>query len=680
MSTDIERELRELFRDKTGEAPVATPAAAAGAPQEVLRRGRLHQVGTVVGSAVVVFALVFGSVAGLGSLLRGRDTAGGGEYEVFERTATIEAFTVTSPSDWYLVNHWPQSLSTAARSGTSCEDNFESTASGLCVANPLDPIHTPPSGVPMLQLSNIDLGLDHVACRDGLPSDAAVLYVGYIQSGIEPIAPDLNPFPPGPGEPERTQGPCGPGSYVEFTVNRHAMFAWIGIGSGVSDADRGIVATSYEEMSAVPGWELAPPAEATPAYVLAGGTSEDAEPWRLELRPSERNVEVTLMGGVPLGAMPGVSVPTDPIDWCCEEQPADPIFGAIAKDATGVEFRPGNGSSPVPGTILPVPPSVGSFDFDLFFIERPEGHAAVGGDVIALGLEGGPGPQVTDARAATTELGGSFEGQAWTARFTGSFADGTACVFVTVDEPYEPFCAELPSTSFSGEWPYFNGTITPDLYLLTGSVPPAVDEIRFASDDDAIVPTQVRCAMGPAGWTDPDREVCAMALPTSGSGTLRYLDADGNLLFEEGIGWGIAQPRSNEYPWTNEDGVITARGSFQGAEWALEVLHYLDGYRLTVDGRVAFEGPLGLGEARSVGLFSGERAGEDALVLALTTAGPSQTSVSIVTPERTWEGRWIPGSLVTGDQAKLWILEMQGSGTGTYRFNGDALQGEISWP
>ncbi len=69
MTTDFENELRDLFREKAGEAPLATPAMPASAPLQVLRRGRLHQAGTVLGSMVIVIALILGSVAGLTRIL-----------------------------------------------------------------------------------------------------------------------------------------------------------------------------------------------------------------------------------------------------------------------------------------------------------------------------------------------------------------------------------------------------------------------------------------------------------------------------------------------------------------------------------------------------------------------------------------------------------------------------------
>ena len=76
MSTDFENELRDLFREKAGEAPLATPTLPASAPRQVLRRGRLRQAGTVLGSAVVIVALIVGSVAGLTRILGEGKTTG----------------------------------------------------------------------------------------------------------------------------------------------------------------------------------------------------------------------------------------------------------------------------------------------------------------------------------------------------------------------------------------------------------------------------------------------------------------------------------------------------------------------------------------------------------------------------------------------------------------------------
>jgi hypothetical protein len=465
-------------------------------------------------------------------------------------------------------------------------------------------------------------------------------------------------------------------------VNGDPFFAWVGLGEEVTEADRSTVMRAFESMVVDDSWEPIPPAQVTPGYVIAGGVTDAGDDWRLELRPGGRNVELSLEGLGQLDVQDFI-VPAIPVEW----SGTDPIFGAVTKEATGVEFRPGTGNedfdlggSPVPGTIVPLPPSLGVFDLDLFFIDPPAHYGALGGRVLALGVEGQATqpPPVAEPRSETVELIGSLNGQDWSVRFTGSFeGGGSACIEVTIDGPPEHFCPDPVHTTLGGGSPYFNGSFSPALHLLAGSVPPEVEEIRFASDDGSTVPSQFRCRMGPLGWTNPDRKVCAIALPPEGSGTLEYLDAEGTILFEESMAWGSAQAASgDEYPWTNEGNFITARGSFLGAEWKLEVLHYLDGYRLTIDGREVFEDVLMVGEPVAFPLFKGERSEYDALVLVVT--GTEVGSVAIAT-EGTWEGRWIPGSTANGEQARLWVIEIPGAGTGSLRVDG-VDQGTVSWP
>ena len=561
MTTDFENELRDLLREKAGEAPLATPTLPASAPKQVLRRGRLHQAGTVLGSAIVVVALIVGSVAGLTRILGDggddRDIGDGG-YEVFRRTATIEAFTVASPSDWYLVNQWPLSMLIAVEGsgGSSSEcvavpgDVVEECddTTGVETSSPI-PV---PYGLPMLQLSNIDLGLAANACADGVPGDAAVLYVALdYDAAIGGIAdPSIQEFAPGIGLPPEGDGPCGPGRYAYFTVNGERSFAWIGVGSGASDEDREIVETSYEMMAAIPDWTPTPPDATTPAYVIAGGTSVGGDPWRLELRPGGPNLDLSLLGSGGAGVSVALDEPLSGSSF--EPDLTDPIFGAIVKGATGVEFRPGEenvsldlGQSPVAGTIVPIPPRMGAFGFDLYFIDPPEGYADLGGHVIALGVdteENVSPPPAAEPRDEVVELFGTFEGQPWKVRFTGAFAEGTACIHVTIVETYEPTCHGRVENSLASSQPSSDSWVTDELYLQVISVVPEVVELRFISDDDVIVPSEFRCAMGPLGWTDPDRKVCVIVLPPNGSGTLEFLDADRNVLFEQGMGWGVAEP------------------------------------------------------------------------------------------------------------------------------------------
>jgi hypothetical protein len=183
-----------------------------------------------------------------------------------------------------------------------------------------------------------------------------------------------------------------------------------------------------------------------------------------------------------------------------------------------------------------------AFDFDLFFIE---GTAGVDGEAVPVGPDGetidGP-TSIGRMREEAVRLSGSLLGHDWSVRFTGAFADESACIRVPVGEPYHPLCPKQLETSLAGSQPSLHGWLRDELMVFAGSVPPEVVEVRFASDDGTDPPQQFRCQMGPNGWTDPEKNVCAIALPPEGSGTLQYLDTKGAVLFEEGNGWASATP------------------------------------------------------------------------------------------------------------------------------------------
>ena len=546
MTTDMERELRELLREKAGEAPTATFDTSATAPQEVLRRGRRRQVGTVLGSAAIVLVLIVGSVAGLNAVLRGEeDPFTTGDYDVFERTATIEAFTVTSPSSWYLVNEWPLSMQMAVGSGSS---SGECTAAAPGAGQP-SPVCTSseasfqfeplPQGLPMFQLSNADMGLDAVSCGQDLPADAAVLYVGldYRRAIFGAKDPSIGSWPVGFREQDDAGGPCGAGRYATFSVNGEPFFAWVGFGDDVTDADRSTVLAAYESITVDDTWEPVPPEQTTPAYVIAGGVNQARDDWRLELRPSQENVKFSLVGS---SALSDFTVPSAVIEWAA----TDPVFGAITKQAAAVEFRSKDDPSVViAGTIVPLPPSM-PFDFDLFFVE---GAAGIDGEAVAVGPDGetidGPA-SIQRVRGEAVRLSGSLLGQDWSVRFIGAFSEETACMSSRIADEAGEICPRPLATSLAGSQPSLHPWVTDHLAVFAGSVPLDVAEIRFTSDDGTDPPSQFGCEIGPAGWTDPDKKVCAIALPPEGSGTLQYLDANGAVLFEDGNGWGSASAAS----------------------------------------------------------------------------------------------------------------------------------------
>lgn len=160
-------------------------------------------------------------------------------------------------------------------------------------------------------------------------------------------------------------------------------------------------------------------------------------------------------------------------------------------------------------------------------------------DTFRTGVEPSP---VAEPRGEMVELSGTSLDQTWTARFSGAFADGSACIRVNVDGGSDgPLCPRPIATSLAGDQPSLHVVNTADLAVVVGSVPPEVVEIRFTSENGGTTPSRSQCQIGPAGWTAPDRRVCAIALPPQDGGTFEYLDSDGDVLFEDGMAWFISQ-------------------------------------------------------------------------------------------------------------------------------------------
>jgi len=83
----------------------------------------------------------------------------------------------------------------------------------------------------------------------------------------------------------------------------------------------------------------------------------------------------------------------DPI----EQAGGDPVFGAVAMDASGVELRLEDGTPAIPAQLVPLPPSM-PFDFDLFFASNP---SDVTPTAVPLGI---PGEDPSEAALPTPDV------------------------------------------------------------------------------------------------------------------------------------------------------------------------------------------------------------------------------------------------------------------------------------
>jgi hypothetical protein len=407
---DVEHDLRELFERKASSVGGVAPRL----PEPVRKRGRRGQLGTAFVSGLTVVAVLAGTVGVIRAVDTGRDRqptpaddpwAG---YEVFERIATVGNFTITSPSDWYLVNQWPWARTLATELREQRERNVEA-----CGEEPTQDerqacrsslMGVPGDGwaAPILMLSDTDRGLESSPCFDrsfSIGSEDAVMTIALdsVFMAANFGAGDRAQWPVPFDTPPAAERPsCGPGTYVYFASGDIPYVAHFAFGDAVPEDERRTLIDAFEGMQVDDSQEAfmdEPKPDDAAAYVIAGGENA-AGPWTLELTRSSSdgpsaNVELLVVspeGGAGAGDF---TVPTGtPI----EQAGGDPVFGAVAKEAAGVEIR-GNVLLPGPAaTIVPLPPSL-PFDFDLFFAshegDQPPFAVPVGGDGNPIGNTAG---------------------------------------------------------------------------------------------------------------------------------------------------------------------------------------------------------------------------------------------------------------------------------------------------
>lgn len=442
---DVERELRELLERKAGSVGGVAPRL----PETVRKRGRRRQAGTAAVSAFTVAAVALVSFAGLRAIDRGEadgrvpaDDPWAG-YEVFKRTATIENFTITSPSDWYLVNQWPLSRQIAVTGATvSCSGSSAPTPAAGATGGGPPPTSTDcetsspeplgPEVLPVLSLSNTDLGLTTSPCLSGdvLVGDTdAVMTIAFDSSyfGANFGSGDRQRWPipfETPSADDRRS--CGPGTYVYFASDDLPYVAHFAFGERVQDDERRTLIQAFESMRVKSSPDFNPPPTVQPtsgAYVIAGGENA-AGPWSLEIRPSTSsgsgaNVDLLLVTAEGPGV--GMADVTVPGERAIEQAGGDPTFGVVTKEADSVVLRQESRLSPIPAQLIPLPPSL-PFDFDIFVarneMDMPAEAVAVGVQGQELGRADASAP--VEASRASVVASGETLGTAWTLRFDGS--------------------------------------------------------------------------------------------------------------------------------------------------------------------------------------------------------------------------------------------------------------------
>jgi hypothetical protein len=639
----------------------------------------------VLVSGITVVALVIGSLAAVRALSEGTDRtptpaedpwAG---YEVFERTAKVGNFTITSPSDWYLVNQfpwartlWPQLQKQRERDLEACADEPTPEERRSCRSG-LSGVPGDAYVVPLLMLSDTDRGLESSPCFDrsfSVAPDEAVMTVAldrvyfsaYFGAGDRAQWPV--PFDT-PSADDRLS--CGPGTYVYFAANDIPYVAHFAFGESVSAEERQTLIASFEGMRVEGGQEFLveePQPDDRAAYVIAGGENA-AGPWTLELRRStgdgpSANVELSVTSPEGEGvSADDFSVPDEaPI----EQAGGDPTFGAVTKEASGVELRLEEGTPPVPAQVMPLPPSM-PFDFDLFF-------ASYDGDVpaqaVPVRLESTGQSETTGSPDAAPEASAEGDlvtlsgadhdlGVRWTMKLSGSVEE--PCIDLDTRIDFDPWC---PS-SLSSPQPILSIWADQGRFLLAGSAPARFDDVRFVGESWQ---SEGKCVEGPTGWEG--RRGCVLPLLGLEDGTIIFSGDQGEL------SWTLDR-EARVLPEKRVPGATRATGEFLGFPWSVETGFYQDGIDVNVDGAErSIERP-NLDEAV---VLAFPRSEFQALLMILTDLSVDQVSVA---SEGRWYGRWMHSATRDGDEARLWIVELPGAGSGALSYDGKPVA-SVSWP
>jgi hypothetical protein len=261
---DLDRELRALdtidppdlwddIEARPPSGPVRTPSPR--------RRAAIAIFSLALSGAVLAWALVALNLRPAAE--RPAAVAAG------ERSATVLGVSMTYPSEWTLVDLWP-----LARSIASWPEPIGSSIS-------LPEGTNERGGLPVLQLSNVDLGLRSV-CGAVTRADEAVLYVA-VNGGPYLLAGDGTPR--WPGELTQDDGPCGPGWYAyrhsteehsDGTTGERPYLVFARFGPDASEEDQRVVFDAYDSLSFAPADILRPPAEESPRYVTPGTDAASA--------------------------------------------------------------------------------------------------------------------------------------------------------------------------------------------------------------------------------------------------------------------------------------------------------------------------------------------------------------------------------------------------------------------
>jgi hypothetical protein len=440
------------------------------------RRDRKRRNQRIMAGGLAAVIMLLGALAFVDALRSappsvGDDIAPKNTQPVFQRTTTIGGLTVSSPSDWYLVDYWGE----GNPDFTSLENN----------------------AIPLFELTNFDPGLSTPVCDatsgdpTRLPADGVAIFVTV---GIdEKKAADL----------------CG-GSVdasATGTISGHPYRIMMTVGRNVTEEARAAAEKIWRSLEWT-SFYLYNRGQA-PAYVLDGWSDEGLD-WLLEARTSERGVELYEIAQfshygdralvVPRGSSPiqGESV------------------GVVTEDAADVEYRRAGVATALVGKLIDLPPSL-SVGFDAY-VFKPQPTLGLF-EVVAIGTDGevlgsNLPPLVNTERVGTVRAFGTT----WTVKLSTT-ADGgwpSTCVEPAATDSLAP-CERGPGGGVSVQ---SSDGQSPSAFVTQVVGRPAV-AIDVRSDDGTVFHAVILPRQG-SGW-----QVAVVALEGGGRGRFVYHLTDG---------------------------------------------------------------------------------------------------------------------------------------------------------
>ena len=272
---------------------------------------------------------------------------------VFQRTTTIGGLSITSPSDWVLVDYL-----------------------GLWNADAVPLDHT---AVPVLELTNFDPGLSTPVC-DTAPGGSTRLP----DDGVAILAMVGN----GSGNVDDACGRDIDASTTGTTFGGRGVVPYrfvLAMGPNVTERDRTNADQIWRSLTWITSLYPYARAPAPPRYVL-DGFQDGVGWWLLEARPLRGGVELSENDLEPSGSGSSAYVYSSLPGGSAVYAESEGWVGVVAQDAAKVEFYRERGGAPIEGRVLDLPPSL-PFPFDAWWV-GPKLRQNWDGETVAVDTNG----------------------------------------------------------------------------------------------------------------------------------------------------------------------------------------------------------------------------------------------------------------------------------------------------